>query len=185
MAKASAKKRQSREKILTTAAKLFITQGYEAVSIDDVMAEAGMTRGGFYAHFPSKASLYQEAIVTGARHMKCQMMAEPVVSTVCDLATRYFSIDKGKKSNLYCPLSFLVTDITHRDKKVRKTYTQILEGYQKAIRETGVDRDTAIQVSVLLIGGLALSRTVDDPTVKEDILNNCLSAIKKLTEIPA
>lgn len=57
---------ESREKILQAAARLFTQNGYDAVSIDDVMREAGLTRGAFYAHFRSKSDIYNQAILTGA-----------------------------------------------------------------------------------------------------------------------
>ena len=47
-------KEQTRAKILRAAAKVFRREGYHAVSVDKVMEEAGLTAGGFYAHFGSK-----------------------------------------------------------------------------------------------------------------------------------
>ena len=53
---------QVREKIVRSARRLFNRHGFNAVSIDDVMAEAGLTRGSFYAYFDSKSDLYANAI---------------------------------------------------------------------------------------------------------------------------
>ena len=44
------------------ARKLFAAQGFAATSIDAVMQESGLTRGGFYAHFKSKGELYREVM---------------------------------------------------------------------------------------------------------------------------
>jgi AcrR family transcriptional regulator len=54
-------KSRTRERILATARKLFETRGFAEISIEDVMRACGLTRGGFYAHFSSKAELYREA----------------------------------------------------------------------------------------------------------------------------
>ena len=54
-------KRRTRQRILESAARLFTARGFDAVSIEDVMRDCGLTRGGFYAHFASKAALYREA----------------------------------------------------------------------------------------------------------------------------
>jgi len=54
-------KDRTRRRILDSAARLFAAQGFTAVSIDDVMRDCGLTRGGFYAHFRSKAVLFREA----------------------------------------------------------------------------------------------------------------------------
>jgi TetR/AcrR family transcriptional regulator, cholesterol catabolism regulator len=44
-------------KLRAAAVRLFQAQGYEAVTIDDIVAEVGGTKGGFYYYFPSKADL--------------------------------------------------------------------------------------------------------------------------------
>src|SRR6516162_10727326 len=59
---------QVRQRIIQSALLLFNRHGFTAASIDDIMAGAGMTRGGFYSYFQSKSELYAEAIscfVTG------------------------------------------------------------------------------------------------------------------------
>ena len=63
-------KQNSREQILSGAMNLFSRKGFSNVSIDEVMAEAGMTRGAFYAHFESKSVLYAEAVMFAALNSK-------------------------------------------------------------------------------------------------------------------
>lgn len=53
---------RTRDRVLQTARRLFADRGYGKVSIEDVMRDCGLTRGGFYAHFRSKAALYREAM---------------------------------------------------------------------------------------------------------------------------
>jgi len=53
---------RTRARIVRSAMTLFNRHGLESVSIDDVMAHAGLTRGGFYRHFKTKSDLYAEAI---------------------------------------------------------------------------------------------------------------------------
>jgi AcrR family transcriptional regulator len=55
-------KRGSREKILESARRLFNKKGFSEVSIDEVMENAGLTRGGFYRHFRDKDELYADAV---------------------------------------------------------------------------------------------------------------------------
>src|SRR5262249_37874111 len=47
----------TRQKILESARRLFNTKGFAAVSIEEVMTEAGLTHGGFYRHFSGKDEL--------------------------------------------------------------------------------------------------------------------------------
>ncbi|MBK7014246.1 MAG: TetR/AcrR family transcriptional regulator [Sulfuritalea sp.] len=55
-------KERTRARILAAAGRVFRRQGYAATAVDAVMAEAGLTRGGFYAHFPSKEALFAEVL---------------------------------------------------------------------------------------------------------------------------
>lgn len=52
----------TRRAILETAARLIRERGPERVGVAEVMREAGLTHGGFYAHFPSRDALVAEAI---------------------------------------------------------------------------------------------------------------------------
>lgn len=55
-------KARTRRTIVDAAGRLFRRRGYEATGIDDIMAAAGLTRGGFYAHFRSKEALFAEIV---------------------------------------------------------------------------------------------------------------------------
>src|SRR3954451_5424800 len=61
VAKARSKKDETRERILRAAARTVRKQGYEGVGVADVMKEAGLTHGGFYAHFESRDALLAAA----------------------------------------------------------------------------------------------------------------------------
>jgi len=53
---------QVRSRIVEGARRLFNRNGFESVSVDSIMAEAGLTRGAFYAYFESKSDLYAEIL---------------------------------------------------------------------------------------------------------------------------
>src|SRR5213075_1802002 len=55
-------KRDTREKILESARRLFNRKGYAGVSIEEIMSDAGLTHGGFYRHFGGKDELYAAAV---------------------------------------------------------------------------------------------------------------------------
>src|SRR3954463_5506116 len=61
VAKARSKKDETRERILRAAARAVRKQGYEGVGVADVMKQAGLTHGGFYAHFESRDALLAAA----------------------------------------------------------------------------------------------------------------------------
>ena len=62
MSQKSLQKIESKERILNVASRLFKKHGYAATGIDQIMNEAGLTAGGFYAHFKSKTDLLEQSI---------------------------------------------------------------------------------------------------------------------------
>lgn len=75
----TAKARRTRERLLGEAAQLFSMKGYFHTTVDDVMARAGLTKGGFYAHFDSKEDLAR-AVIDHATAMWMEKVAHPVAS---------------------------------------------------------------------------------------------------------
>jgi hypothetical protein len=66
-------KRDTREKILESARRLFNRDGYSGVSIGEIMTDAGLTHGGFYRHFSAKDELYAAAV----RQFLCKKAPSP------------------------------------------------------------------------------------------------------------
>src|SRR5580693_3594887 len=63
----SAVREKTRERIIDAAAALFRGHGYTSTGIDSVMATAGLTHGGFYAHFRSKVELLRAIIADAGK----------------------------------------------------------------------------------------------------------------------
>lgn len=175
-------KAQSRHNIVNSAALLFTQQGFDSVSIDQVMVHAGLTRGAFYAHFKNKAELYQHAIMAGAiqaKNMLERITGEPNANT---LAEHYLRIGDANNLDSFCPMAFFVTDIAKRDDKIRATYTKALKGYIGILEGMDLNPDKARQASVMLIGGLALSRAITDEDMREELIASCLNGIRALAQ---
>lgn len=161
---------ESRDRILRSAERLFTESGFDNVSIDQVMQNAGMTRGAFYSHFKSKRDLYSEAILSGAYRMAAQHPAD-----VEQLIRRYLSVEHLRPEMGSCPLAFLVSDISQRDDQVRETYTRIFNGLAGKISgsKEPSPTDEVLRTLVLMVGGVAVSRAVSDPVLAERILSAC------------
>lgn len=54
--------RPPREKLLEAAAELFVAHGYDGTGLSEILKQAGVSKGGFYHHFPTKLALYDEVI---------------------------------------------------------------------------------------------------------------------------
>lgn len=177
-------KKHTHERILSSAAKLFTQKGFDHVGINEVMQEAGLTRGAFYAHFTSKAELYAESIGTAARCAHRTALAQ--MDGEFDMARvvhGYLSEAHRQGEAINCPLALLITDIGQRDDEVRKAYTQVFKGFAGLIKDNGgevVAQDEALRKAVLMVGGMAISRAINDEAFAMQLLDACREGV--LTE---
>src|SRR6516165_2394406 len=137
----------TRQRILESARRLFNAKGFAAVSIEEVMAEAGLTHGGFYRHFSGKDELYAEAV----RWFLCPEVPKPWQRPRRDGASKptahrivdaYFSRDHFNDRETCCPLIGLPSEISHGGAAVKAAYQDVLEQLL-ALLEADLDgRDT-------------------------------------------
>jgi len=173
-------KQQSREKIINSAALLFTKEGFDNVAINDVMKHAGLTRGAFYNHFNSKSELYAEAILSAA-HLAKSHTLDRAGFALADIIETYLS-ESHRQGEFTCPLAFLTTDIQQRDDQVRATYTRVLKGFVENIQAFDIENPSqsekeAMQKAVLMIGGIAISRAVNDDGFAEKLLTACREGV--------
>ena len=62
------RKEVTHERIVEVAARAIRRTGYGGTGVADIMKEAGLTHGGFYAHFASKEALVEEACIVAIDH---------------------------------------------------------------------------------------------------------------------
>ncbi|MBA4502588.1 TetR/AcrR family transcriptional regulator [Marinobacterium marinum] len=178
----STRRAESRDRILLSAERLFTAFGFERISIDQVMQDAGMTRGAFYAHFRSKQELYSEAILSAARRMGVQHPAD-----VEALIRRYLSPEHLGREKGSCPLAFLVSDIGQRDQPIRDSYTQVFSALVAKVSGApdAEFNEAALRTVVLMVGGVAVARALNDPVLAEEVLAACRAgALSETASVP-
>lgn len=165
---------RTRERILESAADLFTQKGYEQVGIDDLMANAGLTRGAFYSHFQTKADLYAHAIRYAAK-AGGERLRELGQGGMGVLVNGYLQHSHATGESMRCPLAFMAADVTRREPEVRQVYSHALQSFVTRLQEVSPasERQQILQLAVALIGGLVLARAVDDTHFSEEILAAC------------
>jgi len=99
----------TKDKIVRSARRLFNRHGFDAVSIDDVIADAGLTRGSFYSYFDSKGDLYAET-VTHILSEKQLLSSDGVnidpraVNNAAQFIRDYLSLEHFEDIDGSCPL---------------------------------------------------------------------------------
>lgn len=172
-------KLESRQRILDAAAELFTRKGFNQVGIDDVMRAAGMTRGAFYAHFDSKIRLYEEAIYrAGSAAAEHFGRGTDSLDNIID---NYLSEDHLKLSDITCPMSCLVSEVAHDDERIKQIYTKMLKGFSNHLGQLSPQKqneDAQLLRTVLMVGGMAVARTLTDEKLAKKILSVCAKAAK-------
>lgn len=174
----SDQKQLTRERILQAAARLFSSRGFDNVSLGEVMREANLTHGAFYAHFRSKQELYAEAVTAAARH---SMLSELTNGTfdegveLHELLAIYLDIGHVHQKRNPCPLAFLATDVANREDDVRAAYTTVYKGLVAVIQkklpvDTAARRDRALALSALMVGSVAVARALNDESTVHALL---------------
>jgi AcrR family transcriptional regulator len=172
----------TRERILDSARKLFNRSGFSAISIDDVMAGAGLTRGGFYNYFSSKEELYAEAITHFIQAKPPEWQRLDFSANGRDLARgivdAYLSRAHLEDVDNSCPMIGLATDVARATGPARLAYRQVL-GMMAGIFENNLGPDTlagdsnphqrALALAALCVGGMVLARAVDDQGLADDL----------------
>ena len=183
-------KERSKQNILDSAIRLFTSKGFDNTSIDQIMNDAKMTRGAFYAHFSSKSDLYKKAILSAAKNNNL-VNTKPDKLTdrewIQTLISKYLSNEHINLKQPPCALAFLVTDVAIREPDVRNTYTDIYKKmneiiYSYASKYSSCDENKVLAATSILIGGVAIGRALNDSETTEKLLGACREAVKIILE---
>ena len=184
-------KQRSRENILDSALKLFTQQGFEKTSIDEIMSDAKLTRGAFYAHFKNKSELYQQALLSGTLnskviHKKPEQYSDEQWFKI--MIKAYLSTKHVRKAETPCPLAFLVTDVATSEPGVKQTYAEVYQKMNKlmvkyASRFSDCDSNKIYAVTAMMIGAVAIGRSIDNIAKLKMLLTSCETTILEILEI--
>jgi TetR/AcrR family transcriptional repressor of nem operon len=175
VAEPSRRRTESHQRILDAAGRLFRRNGIDGVGVDAVMKEAGLTHGGFYAHFVSKDALAVEVVrallETAAGNWDEISRAQPAGAALERIVRSYLDPEKVA-SGIGCPLTSLGPDVARRS-AARSAIGGALGGMVDALARLmpGRRRDRALASLSTLVGAVVLARLADDPAMARDILD--------------
>lgn len=162
-----------RSRIVDCARRLFNRNGFDRVSIDSIMEEAGLTRGGFYSYFESKSDLYAEVMSCFFTDPNWKSQWEGVEVDLSSngvgpqIIRAYLSRQHFDDIENSCPMVALPNDVARSDEKVRGAF----EGAFKAMvavlgrevkSDTQTEEEVAMAIASLCIGGMVVARSLKD-----------------------
>ncbi len=171
----SERKAETRERILDAALKLFRSHGIDAVGVDAIMHHAGLTHGGFYAHFASKEALVAEAASaslarSAARWERISQEAD-AEAALSQIVCSYLDPAHVAAAERGCVLTTLGPEVARR-REVRPSITASLRRMADALARCMPQRRRQRALATLsgMVGAVVLARLADDPDLSAEIL---------------
>jgi AcrR family transcriptional regulator len=167
------RKEESHERIVRAAAGFIRRHGYEGLGVADVMKEAGLTHGGFYAHFGSRDVLLAEAADrAGADSLESLGRAvkdAPPAKALEALIDAYLSDRHLAAPELGCSIAACGAELPRQPAAVRRAATRRIDelidfiAQQMPRRRGAQGRGPAMGALATLVGAMVIARAVDDP----------------------
>jgi TetR/AcrR family transcriptional regulator, transcriptional repressor for nem operon len=159
-----AQAQENRKRIVETAARLFRERGVAGVSVADVMAEVGLTHGGFYKQFASKEALVAEAVGQAFGELAGKIEGAGRTAFV----EGYLSAEHRDQPGDGCPAAGFGGDLAHeKGSAAIPAYASGIEAYGRALG-TGGEEDLAAVAT--LVGAMVLARATAGTEISDRIL---------------
>ncbi len=181
-------KQKTREKVLKAAAKAIRAHGPHRIAVAGVMSQAGLTHGGFYAHFDSKDALVAAAIDQMFEQARERFVSEvkdlPPAAALCAYVDFYLSERHRDARTSGCPMPVLAGDLPRLDRAARARFAQgvaaLTENIAKRAKELDRPEPEALARSVVaeLVGALSLARAEPDEARSNAMLADSREQVK-------
>jgi TetR/AcrR family transcriptional repressor of nem operon len=180
-----------RKKIVDSARRLFNRHGFDNVSVQQIMAGAGLTHGGFYSYFKSKSDLYTEVLrcfLTDPEWKSCWEGVHVDLSSTDvgpQVVRAYLSRQHFDDVENSCPMVALPSDVARSGKNVKRAYETVFKAMvnilERSVAEKNPSRRTkARAIAALCVGGMVAARSLADATLANELRDACMTMALKL-----
>ena len=183
----SAAKEASHERIVSAAARAIRRSGYDGTGVADIMKEAGLTHGAFYAHFPSREAMLAEAAARACAETAAAtagvVARVPAEQALNSMLRAYLSPEHLAQVELGCPLAALGSETPRQAPEVRRVTTRHIKEMIDFVARQSPDwgqpaaHERALVTVAAMVGTLMLARAVDDPALSTSL---CEATLKHL-----
>jgi len=182
------RKETTHERIVEVAARAIRRTGYGGTGVADIMKEAGLTHGGFYAHFASREAMLAEAADrAGADAVAASARiaaAAPPQQALQSLTRAYLSKEHVEGVETGCAVAALGSEMPRQAPEVRRAATRRIKEQIDLVARQSPDwgqpgaHERALVTVATMVGALVLARAVDDPKLSDALRE---AALKHLT----
>jgi TetR/AcrR family transcriptional regulator, transcriptional repressor for nem operon len=181
-------KEATHERIVAVASRAIRRSGYDGTGVSDIMKEAGLTHGAFYAHFASREAMLLEAVEHASvqANSSTSRLFAAVASeqTLQTMVHSYLSTEHVNAIESGCPIAALASEMPRQAHAIRSAATRRIKEFVDVVARQMPDwgqpsaHERALATMSTMVGALILARAVDDPMLSEALLS---SASKRLT----
>ena len=176
-------KGETRRKILAASDALMKEQGIGAASVEEVMRGAGLTVGGFYAHFASKEELAAETLLYGL-----EQSFERTIRALDGLEGKawvramihqYLAQADDAELERACPMTLLLGDVARADDGRKQRFAELTRTMLDRVahhfpgRDGLAPRHVALATYAALVGAVGFARTAPSTTARQGIMRAC------------
>src|SRR6476661_3278365 len=182
----AAHRAEVKKKIIESARRLFNRHGFDNVSLHQIMAGAGLTHGGFYSYFQSKADLYAEVLgcfFTDPNWKSCWEGVEVDLSSSDvgpQVVRAYLSRQHFEDVENSCPMVALPTDVLRSGESAKRAFETVFQAMvgvlERGSRVNGRPRRvTAEATAALCVGGMVVARAINNRQVADELRDSCMT----------
>ncbi len=183
-------KAQTRARIVRRAATSLRQKGLHGVGVADLMKQAGLTHGGFYAHFKSRDALIGEAMIFAmdgiAAKWRARADGAPAGKKVDAIVKGYLTAQHRDDPGNGCVLPALGAEIARANAKTRKAFAERLEEMIALVvaarggRPSRAARQQAMGTICAMMGALVLARATCGQLSEDLLLAGRAAALGRL-----
>ncbi len=174
---APSRKEATHGRIVEAAARAIRRSGYGGTGVADIMKDAGLTHGGFYAHFASREAMLAEAAdragAEGVAALSRIAAAAPPPQALQALLVAYLSKAHVEGAETGCPVVALGSEMPRQAPQVRRAATRSIKEMIDLVARQSPDwgqpgaHEHALVTVATMVGALLLARAVDDPRLSD------------------
>ena len=175
----AAAKEASHQRIVSVAARAIRRSGYDGTGVADIMKEAGLTHGAFYAHFPSREAMLAEAAsqacAESAALAASVAAGVPGDQALASMLRAYLSREHIDNSESGCPLAALGSETSRQTPEIRRATTQHIKAMVDLVARQLPDwgqpaaHERALLTVAAMVGTVVLARAVDDAALSDSL----------------
>ena len=183
----AAAKEASHERIVQAAARAIRRSGYDGTGVADIMKEAGLTHGAFYAHFASREAMLAEAADRAGAESNAfgasVVATAPAEQALQALVQVYLSKEHLAGIETGCPVAALGSEMPRQAPEVRRAATRRIKEMIDLVARQSPDwgqpgaHERALVTVATMVGTLMIARAVDDAALSEALRSATLKQL--------